>query len=387
MIEQSDATFASFFQAGFECSSHRRRDGVRLDLIRATSHDRHVASDYRQCAELGLRTLRDGLRWHLIEKSPGQYDWSSWMPALEAAEREGLQIIWDLFHYGSPDCIDQAAPDFAERFRDFAMAALELHGTVCARPPVVCPLNEINFLAWAVNEGYFPKVGPDNPGWFKRQLVRAGITASRAIKEGWPESTIVWAEPLIHIAPHDRRPASIRDAKSNLQGMYEAYDLIMGLAEPELGGDRSLVDVVGLNYYPHNQWYHQGPTIPMGHHEYRPLADMLVEMGQRYQKPLFIAETGAEGSGRPAWLHYVCDEVREALGRGTDVRGICIYPVTAYPGWDNSRHCDVGLFGSIGSDGKRNVYLPLAQELERQRGILGVDTSAVGEINRVVIAR
>jgi hypothetical protein len=125
----------------------------------------------------------------------------------------------------------------------------------------------------------------------------------------------------------------------------------------------------------------------MGHHEYRPLADMLVEMGQRYQKPLFIAETGAEGSGRPAWLHYVCDEVREALGRGTDVRGICIYPVTAYPGWDNSRHCDVGLFGSIGSDGKRNVYLPLAQELERQRGILGVDTSAVGEINRVVIAR
>lgn len=387
MIEQSDATFASFFQAGFECSSHRRRDGVRLDLIRATSHDRHVASDYRQCAELGLRTLRDGLRWHLIEKSPGQYDWSSWMPALEAAEREGLQIIWDLFHYGSPDCIDQAAPDFAERFRDFAMAALELHGTVCARPPVVCPLNEINFLAWAVNEGYFPKVGPDNPGWFKRQLVRAGITASRAIKEGWPESTIVWAEPLIHIAPHNRRPASIRDAQNNLQGMYEAYDLIMGLAEPELGGDRSLVDVVGLNYYPHNQWYHQGPTIPMGHHEYRPLADMLVEMGQRYQKPLFIAETGAEGSGRPAWLHYVCDEVREALGRGTDVRGICIYPVTAYPGWDNSRHCDVGLFGSIGSDGKRNVYLPLAQELERQRGILGVDTSAVGEINRVVIAR
>ena len=116
----------------------------------------------------------------------------------------------------------------------------------------------------------------------------------------------------------------MRKAEQNLQGMYEAYDWLTGLAEPELGGDPSLVDVVGLNFYPHNQWYFEGPTIPMGHHEYRPLADLLVEIGERYRKPVFIAETGAEGSGRPAWLHYVCDEVRDARARGADVQGICI---------------------------------------------------------------
>ena len=377
--------FASFFQAGFECSSHRRRDGVRLDLIRATSHDRHVASDYRQCAELGIRSLRDGLRWHLIEKAPGRYEWSSWLPALEAAEREDIQVIWDLFHYGSPDCVDQASDDFPQRFTDFAMAALELHASVSRRPPAVVPMNEINFHAWAVNEGYFPRVGPDEPGWFKRQLVRAAISASRAIKQRWPETTIAWAEPLIHIAPHNRRRATVRDAERNLQGMYEAYDLIMGMTEPELGGDRSLVDVVGLNFYPHNQWYFGGPTIPMGHHEYRPLADMLVEMAERYDKPVFIAETGAEGSGRPAWLHYVCDEVRAAQGRGVDVRGICIYPVTAYPGWDNSRHCQVGLLSPIGSDGKRHVYEPLAEEMVRQRAIFGLDEDKA--VSRLRVAR
>ena len=384
---RTDRTFDSFFQAGFECSSHRRRDGVRLDLIRATSHDRHVASDYRQCAELGLRTLRDGLRWHLIEKSPGSYDWSSWMPALEAAELLGLQIIWDLFHYGSPDCIDQGSPDFPERFTDFAMAALEVHESVISRPPAVIPLNEINFLSWAVNEGYFPQVGPQDPGWFKRQLVRSGILASRSIKKRWPGTTIVWAEPLIHIAPHDRRRKTIRSAEQNLQGMYEAYDWIMGLAEPELGGDPSLVDVVGVNFYPHNQWYFEGPTIPMGHHEYRPLADMLMEVAERYQKPVFISETGAEGSGRPAWLYYVCDEVREAQRRGTDVRGICLYPVTAYPGWDNSRHCDAGLFSPVTSDGKRHVYQPLADELQRQRAIFGVDQKPQAEVKRLRLAR
>ena len=373
MTDRSETPFSSFFQAGFECSSHRRKDGVRLDLIRATSHDRHIASDYRQCAELGLRTLRDGLRWHLIEKSPGQYDWSSWLPALEAAKREGLQIIWDLFHYGSPDGVDQGAEDFPDRFTDFALAAMEVHQSVTGEPPVICPLNEINFLAWAVNEGYFPSSRSHEPGAFKRRLVRAGITASRAIKQRWPDTTIVWAEPLIHIAPHDTRRSSIRDAEANRQGMYEAYDWIVGLSEPELGGDPSLVDVVGLNFYPHNQWYFGGPTIPMGHHEYRPLADMLLDIAERYRKPVFISETGAEGSGRPAWLHYVCDEVRDAMRRGADVKGICIYPVTAYPGWDNSRHCHVGLFSPVGSDGRRHVYEPLAEELKRQRAIFGVD--------------
>ena len=367
-------TFASFFQAGFECSSHRRRDGVRLDLIRATSHDRHVLSDYRQCAQLGFKTLRDGLRWHLIEKSTGKYDWSSWLPALEAAEKVGVQVIWDLFHYGSPDHVDQSAPDFPDRFTEFALAAIEVQQSVSDRPPIVCPLNEINFLSWAVETGYFPCVGPRKVGWFKRQLVRTGIAAAKAIRERWPGASIVWAEPLVHIAPRSHRRSDVKAAEGARQGQFEAYDWIIGKAAPELGGNPSLADVIGLNFYPHNQWYLSGPTIPMGHHEYRALADMLVEVAERYGKPLFLSETGAEGSGRPAWLHYVCDEVRQAQSRGARIEGICLYPVTAYPGWDNSRHCQVGLLSTVGSDGHRHVYEPLHEELRRQREIFMAET-------------
>jgi beta-glucosidase/6-phospho-beta-glucosidase/beta-galactosidase len=372
--------FDSFFQAGFECSSHRRTDGVRLDLIGATSHDRHALGDYRQCSELGFRTLRDGLRWHLIEKTPGRYDWSSWLPMLEAAEQTGMQVIWDLFHYGSPDHVDQGSPDFPKKFAEFAVAALEFRESVTKQPPLICPLNEINFVCWAVESGYFPQVGPKKRGWLKRQLVTAWIAATKAIREQWPRTIVVGAEPLIHVAPHDRRRSTMREAEQNRSGMFEAYDWILGKAEPALGGDRSQIDVIGLNYYPHNQWYWKGPTVPMGHHEYRPLADMLVEVAERYEKPLFLSETGAEGSGRPAWLHYVCDEVREAMRRGVQIEGICIYPVTAYPGWDNSRHCDVGLLSTVGANGKRKVYEPLYEEIQRQRTILGVDSDA--EIHR-----
>jgi hypothetical protein len=89
----TDALFKSFFIGGFECSMHRRRDGKRLDLIAATGHDVNAKADYRILAEHGIRTVRDGLRWHLIETAPGRYDWSSFLPMLRAACDADTQVI------------------------------------------------------------------------------------------------------------------------------------------------------------------------------------------------------------------------------------------------------------------------------------------------------
>lgn len=54
--------FRSFLLGGFECSTHRRRDGLRLDLIAATRHDLLAEEDYRQLAEHGTHAARDGAR-------------------------------------------------------------------------------------------------------------------------------------------------------------------------------------------------------------------------------------------------------------------------------------------------------------------------------------
>jgi hypothetical protein len=136
----SDASFfESFFMAGFECSTHRRRDGIRLDLIRAIGHDTHVARDYRRCLDLGIRTVRDGLRWHLIEASKGVYDWSTWLPMLEAAAETGVQVVWDMLHYGSPDWIDQGDPEFIHAYARFAAEAVRLHRSVTGSAPPISP--------------------------------------------------------------------------------------------------------------------------------------------------------------------------------------------------------------------------------------------------------
>src|SRR3954467_1488643 len=90
------ALFRSFFLAGFECSSHRRRDGRRLDLIAATRHDLLALEDYHQLSEHGIRTARDGVRWHQVEAVAGYYNWSSLLPMLRAAEAACVQVVWDL---------------------------------------------------------------------------------------------------------------------------------------------------------------------------------------------------------------------------------------------------------------------------------------------------
>lgn len=145
----SPSLFNSFFLGGFECSSHSRQDGRRLDLLASTKHDRLAAQDYQQLAEYGIRAVRDGIRWHLIERSAGRYDWSSFLPMLHAARDGGVQVIWDLCHYGWPDEIDIWKPEFVERFARFAGAAARLVRDETDAVPFFCPINEISYFAWA----------------------------------------------------------------------------------------------------------------------------------------------------------------------------------------------------------------------------------------------
>ena len=74
---------------GFECSTHRDKRGRRLDLIASTRHDQFAEEDYTRLMQLGLRSCRDGVRWHLIEPEPFKYDFSSLENQVKAA-REGL---------------------------------------------------------------------------------------------------------------------------------------------------------------------------------------------------------------------------------------------------------------------------------------------------------
>jgi beta-glucosidase/6-phospho-beta-glucosidase/beta-galactosidase len=359
--------FWSFIAAGFECSSHCRRDGRRLDLIVATGHDRYVDRDYGLAREHGMRTARDGLRWHLIDRS-GRYDWSSFLPMLRAALAQDMQVVWDLCHYGYPDGLDIFRPEFVDRFARFVAAAARIVREETDQVPFYCPINEISYWAWVGGDEarFYPAVR-GRGGELKRQLVRASIAAIEAVRDVDPRVRILHAEPAIRIIADPATPKAVGMAQQEHEAQFEAWDMLTGKVAPELGGRPDHLDIAGLNFYSDNQWRVNGGTIPLGHHKYEPLQDILAYIHARYGRPLYLAETGAERSARAAWLHYVGSEVRAALDRGLPVEGICLYPILDYPCWENDRPCECGLFSNPDEAGRRTPCESLAEELSHQQ--------------------
>lgn len=343
-----------------------------MDLIRSTGHDIHCERDFALAARHGLRAARDGFRWHLIEQRPGVYDWSSILPMLRAARKEQVRVIWDLCHYGYPDWLDIWSDEFLQRFAAFCAEAVKLIRAESGQPPVICAVNEISFWAWlGGKEGKINPYAIDRPEDLKQQLVRAALIGIEAARNADPETTVISAEPMINIVPDSDEPGDLEAARNYHEAQFAALDMTLGVQTPELGGHEQAIDIIGVNFYPHNQWRLQGGPVPLGRHDYRPCSEMLGDMYARYGKPMFIAETGAEHSARPVWLHYVAQEVRTAVEAGVPIVGICLYPVTDYGGWDNDRACEVGLFCSPDEAGDRRVYRPLADELRRQQGLFG----------------
>ncbi|MDQ0668365.1 beta-glucosidase [Pseudomonas sp. W2I6] len=365
-FERGHATlFNSFVMAGYECSSHRRNDGRRLDLLADTGHARWAQRDYRQLAGLNVGCARDGLRWHLIERSPGRYDWSSVLGMLRAARDQQVQVIWDLCHYGYPDGLDIWQPAFVERFARFAGAVARLMTEEGISVPFYSPVNEISFWSWAGGDaGYFNPSARGRGQELKHQLVRASIAAIEAIREHAPAARFVQCDPLIHVVPASQRSEDIEDAERYRLAQFEALDLLTGRQWPGLGGQAHYLDIIGANFYPHNQWYFHGGRIARGEPDYRPLAGMLKELHQRYQRPLLISETGAEDQERVPWLNYVLEQALLALERGVPVQGLCWYPFLDYPGWDDGRYCPTGVFGYPDGEGERAAFHPLHQQLK-----------------------
>ena len=230
------------------------------------------------------------------------------------------------------------------------------------------PINEISFWSWAGGSlGYINPAVERRGNELKSILVRAAIAAIEALKDVDPRCRIVSAEPTINVIPRSTSNADIAAARQYTLAQFEALDLISGRQRQELGGRPEYCDIVGVNYYLHNQWLDGDLPVSVEHPQYRPFSDLLIEVYNRYCRPVFVAETGIEGDVRPDWLRIIGSEVKLAQQVGVPVAGLCLYPITDYPGWDDARLCATGLMGSINPDGSRSVFGPLAQELSEQQ--------------------
>ncbi|MCC7010529.1 MAG: beta-glucosidase [Acidobacteria bacterium] len=369
--------FNSFWIAGFESACHVNRAGTRLDMLEATQHDRFVSEDYARLRSVGIATARDTARWHRIEVEAGRYDFSSLEPYAAAARAHGIQVIWDLLHYGWPDGLDLFAPAFVDRFARFAAATARHLRERTTGPLFVTPINELSFFAWAAGAvGWFRPFLHGRGDDVKRQLVRAWIASVDAIREVDPRARIVSVEPLIHTVPPRGKPDHGGRAAGQRNSQWEAWDMIAGRVAPDLGGHDRYLDVVGVNVYHDNQWevpggrkihWHVHPRDP----RWMPFHALVEEAHQRCRRPIFVGETSHVGVGRAEWLRELTDEIVLAIERGVPLEGVCLYPIVDRFEWDDPSHWhNSGLWDFVHEpDGsyRRVINEPYAAELIRSQ--------------------
>ncbi len=373
MTPLASTLFPTFFLGGFECSDHRDWAGRRLDQIGASQHDRQALADYYRCQAQGIGAVRDGVRWPRVDRFAGRgYDWSQVDPLLEAAQATGMVVIWDLFHYGYPDDLDLFSPAFVPRFAAFCHAFAERARAALPADQIwFTPVNEPSFFAWAASDARTFYPGAVGRGWeLKRQLVRAHLAGADAFWAAARQARLLSVDPLVRAhAPLDEPNLAQAADDWSRWAVWEAFDLIAGRREPELGGDRRYLGVIGVNMYHICQWEHARALRFIYEDDPRwwPLHRILQFVSDLYGGPLVIGETSDLGAARSVWLRHLLAEVELARQQGVDVQGVCWYPVLTVPDWeDTTAFYEAGLWDAVPQPDHtlaRRLYAPLADEL------------------------
>lgn len=340
MEKKRPGKYNSFFMGGFECADHINRSGQRINLLKENQHHLRVEEDYMLLLDLGIKVVREGICWSEVERAPYHFDFSEVKNRMSIAEDLGIQVIWDLCHFGYPDGIYPTHPLFLERFKLLCREFALFHSKHSSNTLHVVPINEISFLSWHSGEVRGTVPFAVNSGFdIKYHLSKAAIEGSKILRQVSENCVIYLIEPLVKIHRGDSEISEAELAELNSH-QYQAMDMIAGKMCPELGGSTELFDIIGFNYYHSNQWDHEGRTLswPMETQKLIPLNQLLQTAYSRYKKPVVLAETGHFGAGRARWLKEITRECLTAKSAGVDLHGICIYPVIDRPDWDNLLH-------------------------------------------------
>jgi hypothetical protein len=361
--------FGSFFLAGFECATGYNIHRQWVDQVAATQHDRFADEDYWRLREVGIRAAREGVRWPLVD-SRGKYDFSSVRPFLEAGRRHGVEIIYDLFHFGYPEDVDLLSASLPGRFADYCYSVAKFIAANSDSQGYFTPVNEPSYFSWAAGE-----VGLFAPhlygrGWeLKVNLVRAAVEGINAIWAACPGASIINVDPICRVAAPTGRPDLQQDADwFNDNAVFQSFDMLSGRLLPELGGSPRHLGVVGINYYWTNQWDVSMPGHPLADGDPRllPLRDLVRLVWERYGTEIMITETSHVGERRAAWLGDVTREAEALIESGVPLKGICIYPVLGMPEWHSQGEwAQMGLWDLMpGEDALiRTCYEPMLKAL------------------------
>ena len=403
---------------GFECSTFPQQG---MDQLELTQHDRFWASDLlRARDEAGVRTLRYGIRWHLVNPAPGRWDWSSLDGPMDLIRDLGLEPIVDLFHFGTPTWLERGILSPA-----FPVAQAELCRAFARRYPWVrwyTPTNEPYIMSQFGGEAAAWYPYGEGPAQFARALrnvVRGLVMGWREIRAVQPDARCMTSDTCEywHAADegvreraddmNERRFLVHELVAGRVDAQHPLHDWLRDIGFPaaelrDLRNEPGTLDVVGLDHYPHSE--HRLSTDADGHvvDEPMPLAEQLgpAELCRQYferlGRPMLFAETGAPGSDevKIAWLDRLVREARTVRSEGVPLIGITWWGMLDQVDWGQGLarfRYDIdptGLYRLEWQDGHDRPMEPVEQPADRGRDgrLARVATEALGAWRRYALA-
>lgn len=299
---------------------------------------------WRVCAPLSYRHL----------------DFSRLLFAAEAAQANGIQVLWTLMHYGTPPDIRVTDADFASRFAEFTGAAARQLRRHCGTASIYNPINEIGFLAWALaSQRILGSDCSERDGYVvKARLVQAALRGIAAIRAEDSRARFIHIEPLIHVVAPAWQPELAPAAAEFCTYQWLVWDMLIGRKAPKMGATPAAIDWIGINHYHDAQWeFGTGAWLDWDTRDVRrrPFASLLDEAWQRYALPIVVAETSHVGQGRARWLDEIAAHTEAAMSAGAKVEGMCLYPAVDRPDWNNQNHWhNSGLWDAVAPGQRRS---------------------------------
>lgn len=333
---------------GFESTYMPAHD---RDVTETTQHDRRWREDLDLLRSCGVTRLRYPVRWHRIEEQPGELDWQSTDEVLGYLRDTGMRPIVDLVHHTSyPRWVGNfAEPGWGGAFLRFAEAFAQRYPWVDGYTLFNEPFTTF-FLCG--HEGLWAPFLRGLKGFvaLARNVLPAITAASRMYRDLLPGARHLYVDTC------ERANATRFDGKAAAvyanDRRFLITDIVLGrpiddrrpfAADIRRAGGADLfeiepgpVDVLGLDYYAHNQWQYGGPRRAVGSSPRpAPLRDLIVEYWDRYRLPCMLAETNIRGfaSDRASWLKYTLEQCELAGDAGVPIDGHCWFPFVDSADW------------------------------------------------------
>ena len=314
-----------------------------VDVVETTGHALRWRQDLALLQGCGVSECRYPVRWHRVEPVRGEFDWAETELVLGHMRERGLRPIVDLVHHTSH-------PAWLGGFGDpsFGAALVRYVRAFAARFPWIDAYTLFNepftTLMLCGHLGIWPPRLHGVEGFVAvaRNVLPALTEASRVLHELLPDARHVYTEVGERATAGPAAEAFAEYANDRRFFITDAF-LGRGLSRErpfvaavvEAGGAELLelepghLDVLGVDYYAHNQWHwfapHLGTTASPAP---APFAELLAEYWERYRVPLIVGETNIRGfaSDRASWLKYTLEQCERARVQGVPVEGYCWFP-------------------------------------------------------------